>query len=196
MENKQDLRVQKTYQALTDTFSEMMGEMPLEEIKINELCNRAQVRRQTFYTHFDGKEDFTQFYLSRVRGEAEAYVGTDIDVFIHSFQETIHNAIQFLQTHERMIHRSAQNSDLTQALEVLTDQVSQSFGGALRDVLHQDALSPEELHMLSVFIAGGTLQVLRCCQMQSDGEADSEMVAQMEDMLGTICRAILTQLDE
>ncbi|MGN0440530.1 MAG: hypothetical protein ACI4HH_07120, partial [Hominenteromicrobium mulieris] len=103
MENKQDLRVQKTYQALTDTFSEMMGEMPLEEIKINELCNRAQVRRQTFYTHFDGKEDFTQFYLSRVRGEAEAYVGTDIDVFIHSFQETIHNAIQFLQTHERMI---------------------------------------------------------------------------------------------
>ena len=38
MEEKLDIRIQRTYAALTETFLQMMREMPFEDIRISELC--------------------------------------------------------------------------------------------------------------------------------------------------------------
>ena len=58
MEKKIDLRIIKTYNKLTDAFGEMMKTYSFDEISVFDLCERAKVRRATFYKHFDDKYDF------------------------------------------------------------------------------------------------------------------------------------------
>ena len=57
-QKKEDIRITKTKKALAHAFFEMLSVMPLEDITINDLCQKADVRRATFYKHFDDKSDF------------------------------------------------------------------------------------------------------------------------------------------
>ena len=63
MEKKIDLRLQKTYLALRNAFTELMEEKRFEELTVNELCDRALIRRTTFYKHFADKYDYFAFYI-------------------------------------------------------------------------------------------------------------------------------------
>ena len=65
MDNKkQDLRVVKTKRLLYDTLIDLMKEMPFEEIKVSDICNRALINRSTFYSHYTDKYDLFKKYVS------------------------------------------------------------------------------------------------------------------------------------
>ena len=55
---KEDARVKKTKEKLFYAFRTLLSEKPFEEITIQEICLRAEVRRATFYKHFTDKYDF------------------------------------------------------------------------------------------------------------------------------------------
>ena len=55
---KEDLRVQKTKAALHRAFYDLLAEKSYDDITVNELCERAMVRRATFYKHYRDKQDF------------------------------------------------------------------------------------------------------------------------------------------
>ncbi|MCI9175695.1 MAG: TetR family transcriptional regulator, partial [Lachnospiraceae bacterium] len=63
MEQKLDLRIQKTYLALSRALLKAMGEKPFEDIRVNELCDRAMVRKSTFYKHFGDKYELLAFVV-------------------------------------------------------------------------------------------------------------------------------------
>lgn len=50
---REDLRIVKTRKALKGTFLDMRKEMPLEKIRVRELCKRALVNKSTFYNHYE-----------------------------------------------------------------------------------------------------------------------------------------------
>lgn len=65
----EDRRITKTKKKLFDTFISMLGTMSIEDITVNDLCTRAEVRRATFYKHYTDKIDFCSYVLSRNREE-------------------------------------------------------------------------------------------------------------------------------
>lgn len=64
---KEDLRVRKTKKALADAFFALLNEKSFEDITINELCDRADVRRATFYKHYSDKLNFLTSYVKSLR---------------------------------------------------------------------------------------------------------------------------------
>lgn len=64
-----DLRVERTRALLVQAFSELMEEKPYASISVSELCERAMIRRTTFYDHFADKQDFFRFYIGSIRKE-------------------------------------------------------------------------------------------------------------------------------
>jgi AcrR family transcriptional regulator len=57
MQNRQmDLRVQKTREAIKNTFKEMVCEMDAPKITVKELTERARIHRKTFYLHYTSIE--------------------------------------------------------------------------------------------------------------------------------------------
>nr|WP_300825594.1 TetR/AcrR family transcriptional regulator [uncultured Schaedlerella sp.] len=56
-QGKEDLRIQKTREAIHKTFEEMICEMDYEQISIKELTERARINRKTFYLHYNTLDD-------------------------------------------------------------------------------------------------------------------------------------------
>ena len=72
---KEDLRVQKTKAALFHAFYELLSEKNYESITVNELCERATVRRATFYKHYNDKQDFLVGIVTRFRESFNQMMG-------------------------------------------------------------------------------------------------------------------------
>jgi len=54
---KVDARVRKTRDALGDALVELMQEKPFDSITVQDVLDRANVGRSTFYSHFSDKDD-------------------------------------------------------------------------------------------------------------------------------------------
>jgi AcrR family transcriptional regulator len=54
---KTDARVRRTRDALGDALVALMQEKPFETIKVQDVLDRANVSRSTFYTHYSDKDD-------------------------------------------------------------------------------------------------------------------------------------------
>lgn len=56
-DKKEDLRIQKTKEAIRKAFKEMICEMDYEQISVKELTQRAKINRKTFYLHYNTLDD-------------------------------------------------------------------------------------------------------------------------------------------
>ncbi|WP_313469114.1 TetR/AcrR family transcriptional regulator [Carnobacterium sp.] len=97
-----DLRVEKTYDALITALLKLLQEKPLEKLTVNELCEEAKIRRPTFYKHFNDKYTFFTFAIQTLQSKyllkAEQQTDTThpVDFFINFFT-TILNALEEYQ---------------------------------------------------------------------------------------------------
>lgn len=66
VERKTDLRIQKTKNAIKNTFKTMILEMDASEITIKELTERAMIHRKTFYLHYTCIEALYEDMLSEL----------------------------------------------------------------------------------------------------------------------------------
>ena len=53
----EDLRVQKTIEAIRSVFADMISEMDYEQITVTELCSRAKINKKTFYRYYPTLDD-------------------------------------------------------------------------------------------------------------------------------------------
>ena len=56
-QKKTDARVRRTRDALGDALVALMQEKPFETITVQDVLDRAQVSRSTFYSHYSDKDD-------------------------------------------------------------------------------------------------------------------------------------------
>lgn len=47
-----DIRVRKTKRGIANAFLELRAKLPLEKIRVNELCAKAEINKSTFYTYY------------------------------------------------------------------------------------------------------------------------------------------------
>ena len=66
MNEKVDLRIIKTHAKLKDALAQMMNVVSFDDITVFDLCERAGVRRATFYKHFKDKYDFLRSVIASV----------------------------------------------------------------------------------------------------------------------------------
>ena len=52
-----DRRKNKTHKAIVSAFSELLIKMPYESITVQNIIEKADVGRSTFYSHFETKDD-------------------------------------------------------------------------------------------------------------------------------------------
>lgn len=71
-ERTRDRRITRTRQALRSSLIELTEERGLEGFTVNDLCERADINRGTFYNHFRDKDDL----LKQLEGEVLADLQT------------------------------------------------------------------------------------------------------------------------
>ena len=72
-ERAQDRRIVRTEQALRTALIALTEERGLEGFTVNDLCERADINRSTFYNHFHDKDELLRALEAEVMADLEAY---------------------------------------------------------------------------------------------------------------------------
>ena len=162
MENHVDLRIQKTYALVHHAFTELMEEKGFEAFTVGELCERAMIRRATFYKHFADKYEYFNFYMneifqgfrSRLTPGMEACNANEYALFM------CRELIRFVQEHARFVSKAMEASVAPTTLTILLDLLHRDIQQALQKDESSKHLTEEQLEGRALFFTGGVLSLL------------------------------------
>ena len=165
MERKLDLRIQKTYLALQTAFVELLEEKPFEELTVNELCDRAMIRRTTFYKHFADKYEFFAFFIREMVSTFRDQLPPDVmdGQAPEYFRQMSLELLRFQHLHERLVRNIEHSTMFPLLMSILLEQVTEDIRMVLRRSCPALSENPEKLNGIAAFYAGGLLSAFLCC---------------------------------
>ena len=167
-----DLRIERTEKMLCGALLELMCEKDFSAITVGELCDRAMVRRATFYKHYADKYDFLAFFVHRIRAELVTELdGADpIDYCVGMFR----GGIRFFESHMRLLRRAVDSP----AYSVMTGILCSDAQNDLTERVREAWNVPEaDAEIFARFYVGGCFNLLRCWLTEPSND-DAEMVTQ------------------
>lgn len=157
-----DLRVRKTYQSLHKAFTELLAEQHFEDFTLNELCERAMIRRTTFYKHFSDKQDYFTFYLQEVCVEFQKqvtseHISENFSAYCTKMTELL---LDFLRKNQRLVQNIMDSNMFPLLLNILQIFITEEILKILRAHKEFQTLPDYQLEGLSAFYSGGLLNTL------------------------------------
>lgn len=158
-----DLRVKKTYKALIEALAELMEERPFEEITVAALCDRAMIRRTTFYKHFADKYEFLSFAFQNLWDEFKERAGGALEgqgiraygmEFMREFRE-------FLSEHEKLADNTVLDGRYDTVMTTMRETLAYNIAEGLREEHKQGARLLADPETEAAFMAGGIMETLR-----------------------------------
>lgn len=190
MEEKRDLRVQKTYDALIAAFQELLAEKPFEQITVKELCARAKTRTATFYTHFSDKYDFFSFMVKELRksfARKAALSSSEPEVSTY-YTALVHSGMEYLEHNSKMANSIKGTDMLMSIMHYMPDEITQE----LREHLCNDAALCEKLNQPDVllqFLIGGLNQVVEWWFTNTKKPSKDSVAADVNTIVSTLLDA-------
>ena len=165
MEKKTDLRIQKTYLALQNAFVALLEEERFEELTVNQLCDKAMIRRATFYKHFADKYEFFAFYIREVVSTFRDQLPPDVmdGETAAYFLQMSRELLRFWHLHEKMVTNLEKSSMLSILLTILMEQITEDITMVLRRSCPALARDPAKLKGAAAFYAGGLISTFFRC---------------------------------
>lgn len=174
-----DLRIERTYRSLTQAFTELLESGPYDDITVAALCERAMIRRTTFYKHFADKDEFFCFFLKSVRDEFEQRIGAfEASSFEARSTLMLGETLAFLREHEKLAGNAINSPNALMLFDALSSVI---YNDSLPLLKAQGVSDPE---IRAAFVSGGILQMVR--QWFEQGcpkDAEPRMLAALESML-------------
>lgn len=162
MEKSLDLRIQKTYLALHNAFTTLLAERHFEDFTVGELCDRAMIRRTTFYKHFADKQEYFSFYFREICAEFEEYVfpkatSNNFEEYTYLMTEKL---LAFIHQNELMIRNLMESNMFALLLNLLMDIITTEIQRILTSSNQFDDLTRKQLEGTAAFYSGGLLNTL------------------------------------
>lgn len=176
MENKLDLRVQRTRSALTSALYDLMCQKSLDDITVTELCEKAVIRKATFYKHFGDKTELLVYMIQELQrlSEEKNTIGYDPEVPASYYSGVFRYLMDFIDSNERFIVSILRSSAGNAVRNILEEQIRVAIDGHLRQE------EPEYIRnshiMLSVIYAGAIVSCGAWWALQSSRPDKEEMI--------------------
>jgi AcrR family transcriptional regulator len=156
---KDDRRSRRTRQLLGDALVELMLEKHFESITVQDILDRADVGRSTFYAHYTDKEGLLLSQIEQVIREMEAYA-TEAGRMHHGLLPSLE-----LFRHVKEQRRLMQAFVWGRGAEILTQdfqgQVSKIIEQNIRSMIGDTVASSVPLSVVAKFVASTFLMLLR-----------------------------------
>ena len=192
-----DLRIKKTYRALFEAFTELLEEHRFEDVTVAMLCDRAMIRRTTFYKHFRDKNAYFAFYIDELmsglpqkRADADGAEGAeDVRALRH---EVFADAMDLILAHEQLMDNLLASSMSGMLTGMICDRIARSVRERVMSSLAEDALAPVSLETTSEFIAGG---IIRLFTNWWESGHDLERRPEMADVVDALFERTMTPVN-
>ncbi len=156
--DKQDRRSQRTRQLVISAMMELMVEKSYDVITVQDLLDRANIGRSTFYSHYFDKEDvLTSLAEQMLEMLSQQFSKRDAGQGILPSLELFQHALQYHQHFRAMLRGHAR--------EVVWDAAQTTLGKTLEQTLAATFATKHvpsvPLPVLSQYLAGAFLNLLK-----------------------------------
>lgn len=188
MEAKEDLRIKKTKRKLFQTLLLLLENDFYDDITVNELCSKADIRRATFYKHFSDKNAFLVFAIHHIREifDEEIWKNNSADYGADYFTAYASWVVDYLDTHDTVINnifRSASSGELFNYI------VEVNKNDTIEHLKKRKVVGVEHLEIIAFMITGGTCSLL--CAWLKNGKLLSKDA--IKENLSSCIQAILNE---
>ncbi len=182
--DKIDLRVIKTEQALRNALLELGNAKDFDSITINEICEKALVRRSTFYRHYEDKYDFYQctiIHLLNIYNEKN-----DVHYNYHHpekfYAAMIHDVLLFLDQNKSLA-KSVIRSEIYGVISmIIYKQLYLIIESHLNREMENGYVFNQDINLLAEFSAGGIMRII-FNWLQAGGNNVDYLSSSLEEML-------------
>ena len=157
-----DLRKERTLKLLANAFQELMYEQGYSGITVSQLCERAMIRRATFYRHFNSKEDYLAYYVRSQRALANdhALAGGDVSDFREYCRRMTDQLVDLAVEHREVLEKLRLDEANAVLFFVLTREVASELcdilleNRAYADVQPADERRRRAMALTSFYVTG------------------------------------------
>jgi AcrR family transcriptional regulator len=158
-QQKADRRSQRTSRLVSSAFAELLVEKPYDEILVQDILDRADIGRTTFYAHYFDKEDvldsmieqqLSMFTHQIAHSTARQQVVPSLELFEHIYQSP--------HQHLRALMRGRAGEPLWEALQTA---LSRAIESALSTLCAEKRSPSIPLPVVSEYLAGAFLTLLK-----------------------------------
>jgi AcrR family transcriptional regulator len=170
---KPDERVRRTQDRLGNALIALILEKPIDEITVQEVLDRADVGRSTFYLHFRGKEDLLLSQLERfletmstvlsVRKEQSNRVVPVAEMFAH------------IGNQNKLYRALADSGSLHDFFDLAQGYFARGIERRLMESKRLSNLPQREVAARACALAGGLLSLLRWWMDRGEKESPRAM---------------------
>jgi AcrR family transcriptional regulator len=169
----------------------LLLEKDFEDITINELCDLAEVRRATFYKHFDDKRDFLRYYVYRKRliFDIRAKISNMPKSTPEYYLEYPKGIIKFLCENERLTRRALESSAASTIIDVVKEQNYIDTRDRLRESEKGGMPLPVSCESLATMLTGAITDMI--VKWFKDGRpiSEKELISEMSKIIRAMLNA-------
>lgn len=177
--NHFDLKRQKTYNSLIWAFEELMKEKTVDALTVRELCHKASIGRNTFYSHFEDKYAFLQYYISLCKESVQQKTACWKNDLTRYQAETGLEFFRFMNEHRYLWEKNISSSSSDLMKEMIKNNIKAPLIeelATLEDRTGKKAAISKEL--LASFYAAGIIEIFMdhlYCDRYSEEEIEQNM---------------------
>lgn len=161
-EEHTDLRIVKTRKALANALVDLLQVEPFQEIKISELCSKANVSRATFYNNYRSLDEVLHDYLDSlmqpIQEEVKRKESMEGLTFPEAYHLFIETALTDLNRDEDIISAILKNNRSADIYEALHSFLTEELLRLLTRFKNQ--ITDVPLEVLAAYMAGGFSGIL------------------------------------
>ena len=184
---KEDLRVRKTKKALSDAFISLLQEKRFEEITINELCEKAEIRRATFYKHYTDKFHFLARFTRSLRDQFDVsfWDSDKPDTTPEYYVEYVRNAIKYIDKHDDVVSNILKSDLFPTMMTVIIEQNYRDTKEHLERSVAAGMQLQAPVETAAAMLAGGVATSLYIWLLSGKKKSGDELAEEIGAMIRT-----------
>lgn len=176
------------YMSVTKALIEMMEEMPFEDIKVKELCDRAMIRKSTFYKHFADKFELLALIVKETINDFNERIRRDspTDDPVAFYNKMLDYVFEFAKANQKLIRSAIRSDSLVLLLNIMSQQVMPDICQKLRQVQARGHRMPASPEVMATFFAGGISESLRSWFTSGKKCSEEDIKKQLSDIMRAV----------
>jgi AcrR family transcriptional regulator len=154
-----DRRVQRTRKLLQDAFGQLIREKGYDAITVQDILDRADVGRATFYAHYQNKEDLFLAHHNEFNTELGLSRWTSEQLLAPEPPDTLITFLELLNKNRSLYHVIANSRDASRIGRGLKTFIAATLADSLRTAFG-DVTPCIPLDALTEYIASAQLAVI------------------------------------
>lgn len=191
MEHPLDMRIRRTYRALTDALLEMMEKMPFEDIRVKDLCERAMLRKSTFYKHFADKYELLSFVIRQTMEQYDAQLAVvrPEETPTEYYARWLDGVFAFLGSNEKLVYSALKSENVMLIVSILAEQVTPRLKQKLEEDEKNGHRLPASPQVTASFFAGAVAENLKIWLAQKKRMPEETLKEQLCGIINAVYRA-------